>query len=344
MKNYRKLIVLLLILPFLACENEPVDEIGYTTDYILVDSELYHLMKRVVEPESDEGISCIQFNYSFPIFVFDGNQEFLRVEGVNNNEEFIFLLENLEADESISLSFPMSGTTTSGDWIEINTNSELKEAIENCLKEEIIGNCNQTLCELQCAWVITAFSNTSFEGAYFRNNTDGTFNLYHTTNVYFGTWTTYFIEDQLYINMHFIDEGVVAEAFNFEWELDYSSDELMTLTAEGQTLSIGKDCELPCFEENYTLCEIEGSEGTANFALQQYVLCFGYNYGNSANHPLEFSFYETLEDAQTGSNQISSTSYNNIENPQTIYFKSLDMLTGTTTGFGSFNIEAIPCN
>ncbi len=344
MKKTVQLIAFLLILPFTGCDNEPIGEVDYSTDFIFVDTELYDLIKRVAEPDTSEGISCIAFNYSFAIFVFDSNQEFLRAEGINNNEEFIFLLENLEEGESISLNYPLSGSTTGGDLIEINTNDELKEAIEDCVKEEIINDCNGALCEAQCAWVITAFSNTAFEGAYINHNIDGSFNLYHASNVYFGTWITYFTEDQLYLNMQFIDNGAVAEAFNFEWELDYNSDELMTLTAAEHTLSIGIDCELPCFEENFTQCEIEGNEGTANFALQEYILCFGNNYGNGANRPLEFSFYETAADAQTGNNQISPTSYTNIENPQTIYFRSYEMETLDTTGFGSFIIEATPCN
>jgi hypothetical protein len=344
MKKTLQLLAFMLILPFISCENEPMGEINYSTDFIFVDSELYDLIKRVTEPDSSEGISCIEFSYSFAIFVFDSNQVFLRVEGVNNNEEFVFLLENLEDGESISLNYPISGRTTNGDLIEINTNDELKEAIENCVRDEIINDCNGALCEAQCAWVITEFSNTYFEGAYINHNIDGAVNLYHASNVYFGTWITYFSGDQLYLNLQFIDDGDVAEAFNFEWELDYSSNEFMTLTAGEQTLSIGIDCELPCFEEYYTQCEIEGNQGIANFSLQQFILCFGNNYRNSNNRPLEFTFYETADDAQSGDNQLSPTSYTNIENPQAIYFRAFEMETGDTTGFGSFNIKAIPCD
>lgn len=344
MKKTVHILAFLLIFLSMGCEDEPIAEVHYSTDFIFVETDLYQLIKRVTKPDSSEGISCIKFNYSFVIFVFDSNQEFLRAEGINDNEEFTFLLENLEEGESISLNYPLSAITTNGNLIEINTNDELKEAIESCIKEEIVNNCNGALCKPQCAWVITAFSNTDFEGAYINHNMDGSFNLYHASNVYFGTWITYFVGDQLYLNMHFIDNGAVAETFNFEWKLDYNSNEIMTLTAGEHSLSIAIDCELPCFEEYYTQCEIEGNDGTANFVLQQYILCFGNNFGSSTKYPIQFSFYETADDAQSGNNQISPTSYTNIENPQIIYFRSSEMETGNITGFGSFNIKAISCN
>lgn len=343
MKNLAKAFSLLLILIFSSCENEPINPMEYPTNFIFVDSELYELVERVIDDDPNINISCIDFNYSFPLFIFDANQEFLRAEGVYNNAQFSQLLGNLQEGESISLSYPISGTNENGDFIEINTNEELKLAIDTCVDEQILNECNGALCTPQCAWAITNHSggSSNFEGTVLKIDSQGILNFIDGPTVYFGTWITYFTENQLYINIALNDEGEVGQNFNFEWKLDYSSNETMGLSNGDKAFTIMIDCELPCSEEIYTQCDFE--TGKAVFSLQEYIVCFGFNFGDELFNPLEFSFYESQEDAENGINPISSTEYINIANPQTIYARSVDSETGEISAYTIFTIEAVPC-
>ncbi|HET8810307.1 MAG TPA: hypothetical protein VFM65_08595 [Flavobacteriaceae bacterium] len=344
MKNLAKTTVLLLLFVFAACENEPVGK-EYTTNYIYVESELYTLLSRVADDDPQTKISCIQFRYSFILFVFDQNQEFLHAVPVHTNEEFSALLENLQAGESISLSYPITGINANGDLIEINTNEALKQAIDNCVDKEIIDDCNGALCAQECAWEITEYNadGLNFEGAVLEIDSDGFLSFYQNNIVYYGTWVTYITDDQLYINIGLYDDGVVGETFNYEWKLDFATSELMVLSNDGTTFTITIDCELPCNEETFAACAFE--PGKAVFSLQDYILCFPFTRDREEIiNPLEYSFYESQEDAENETNPISATEYTNSTNPQTIYVRSIDVETGEVVDDSlSFIIEAMEC-
>ncbi|MEM7187713.1 MAG: hypothetical protein AAF466_13755, partial [Bacteroidota bacterium] len=58
---------------------------------------------------------------------------------------------------------------------------------------------------------------------------------------------------------------------------------------------------------------------------------------------VQYTFYETEEDAQLGISPISSTSYTNLSNPQMIYARVAYKETNELLLVFSFLIEAIPC-
>ena len=151
MKNTITLLAIICSLFFISCENEPIGtaEINYN----IVDNELLGYLQLINnENPSEETINCIEFNYSFTLFVFDANMEFSEAVAVFNNEDFISLLNTLSPEESISINFPISGTLSNGDLIEINSNEALKQAIEACSKDERRRRCNNTLSE--CIWQV----------------------------------------------------------------------------------------------------------------------------------------------------------------------------------------------
>ncbi len=119
-----------------SCEDEPIGKLNINRDTIEVDSELYHLIARIATL-TDDPIDCIDFNYSFPLFVFDENLVFLEVTSITNNEQFSNFLSELPDSYSISLSYPITGTLNSGDLIDINNNQDLKEAIDAWRKRRI---------------------------------------------------------------------------------------------------------------------------------------------------------------------------------------------------------------
>ncbi len=135
MKKTFLLLLFIVLVVFPSCENEPVSEINVNTDSFEVDSELYGLISRIATL-TDDPIDCIEFNYSFPLFIFDENMVYLEVIAITDNEQFSTFLGNLSDDYSISLSYPITGTLSNGELVDINNNEQLKDAIDNCVKDQ----------------------------------------------------------------------------------------------------------------------------------------------------------------------------------------------------------------
>jgi hypothetical protein len=122
MKKFSNFYFLIIIAAFISCENESLGEMKINRD--TVDEELIVLIERIATP-NEESIECIDFNYSFPLFVFDENMEYLDVILITEDAQFSEFLLNLRENYSISLSYPISGTLSNEDLVEINNNEEL---------------------------------------------------------------------------------------------------------------------------------------------------------------------------------------------------------------------------
>lgn len=344
MKTLAKSLLLLFVFVFSACENEPIGQAEYPTNVIYTNSELYNLIGRVTNDDSETQISCIQFIYSFRLFVFDQDQELLYVELINDNAAFSTLLDNLQDGESIGLNYPITGVNGNGELIEINNNEELKTAIDACVDKEVIDNCNGVLCTEACAWAVSNYigNDTNFDDLVLEISSDNLLAIYYNSTIYYGTWITYLTDDQLYVNIDLNADGELAEAFNSEWKIDYYTDEIMALSNSDKSFELIINCELPCDEEVYTICEFE--PGIAVFSLQDYMLCFTYTFNeDDVFNPVAFSFYENEGDAENGENPISASEYTNSTNPQTIYIRATDTETGEVIGYSLFEIKAVPC-
>ena len=70
MKKLALTITGLLCLILMSCENEPIGEENINYNTFEVDSELYLLLERTPGEAAEDPLECIDFNYSFVIFVF----------------------------------------------------------------------------------------------------------------------------------------------------------------------------------------------------------------------------------------------------------------------------------
>lgn len=334
--------LLISLLLFTSCEDEPIGKMNINRDTIEVDSELYDLISRIATLTEDP-IDCIDFNYSFPLFVFDENTVFLEVVSITDNEQFSNLLGDLPDSHSISLSYPITGTLSSGDLIDINNNQDLKEAIDACVKDEYRGYCNNTLRD--CVWEVKALVDypTNFEEAVFKINDQAIAELHLNNTIYFGTWTTLYIGDDLHLNININDEDIIAEAWNFDWLVLSLSDDAIELAANNTISLLEKNCTIDCSIGRYQVCELTTNAGIAEFSIEDYLVCDIIPNTHDLVSPLVFTFYETEEDAIDGINSISNTAYLNIENPQIIYVRIEYIETGEVLEVTELTIEAISC-
>lgn len=85
---------------------------------------------------------------------------------------------------------------------------------------------------------------------------------------------------------------------------------------------------------DYTICD-DDTDGLTTFSLINKTEEISNNQAN-----VNVQFFETITDRDANSNALNTSSYTNILNPQTIYYRLTDTITGAFA-YGEFTIEAI---
>ncbi|GAB5399162.1 MAG: hypothetical protein Aureis2KO_07470 [Aureisphaera sp.] len=336
----------LLSLILISCESEPVGEATINYDTIEATSELYSLLERTPGDEAENPLECIEFNYSFVIFIFNESLEYIEPVSIGDNEQFVGLLEAMPDNYSISISYPIKGTQSNGELLEITNNEELKAALEACEKDEEIRNCNGTF--RTCYWEIQEWDGfpNDFEGDYIAVNDNDILQLHSGQEIYFGSWVTFHIGDELHMNISFIteEENETGQYWNFDWEVITLSSNLIEIQKGAQRIRIVQNCEWICSTQVYQVCEEEDNPGSAILDLQDYSLCAEIPSGHDRSSSLLLTYFETEQDAIDDVNEIDPIEYSTISNPQTIYFRIETLEDEELLEIEQFEVEAIPCD
>lgn len=215
-------------------------------DLIEKDSDLFNLIVMVTNPEGNplNNIVCIQFNYSFLIFTYNESLEIIGETIVSNDSQFYILLDNLPENYSISLSYPIETTLADGTPFSITTNEELKEAINGCAQDEIIGFCNGLFLSQQCVWKVPFIdgADNSYAGGVFSVNDNSSMSFNFQNDVYTGTWIFFFINDVLNFNINLAGDSQVAQDWSINFNVDYVNNTLL-LSSDTNNYIIKLACE-----------------------------------------------------------------------------------------------------
>jgi hypothetical protein len=348
MKKLKKLLILFLIINLFSCNDEPFEDIKVTTHELFsVSSKLYNNIERITDNNPENNLVCIDFIYAFRVDVYDEDLEYTYYQIMGSDLEFSAFLGNLPENFSISMSYPITSTTDDGLTIEINTNDELKAVIDSCLKEEIIGYCNGLLTQPQCVWKVIHNddddANNDFEDAYFDVDNFGETAFSFEDTIYNGTWISFFIEDELHLNINLNDDTTVGENWNFDWKTTIVDENNMTLENDDTTFYIQKECEIDdiCIEFEFEECELNEDEGIAEFPLEDYMECITNFIEYETSENTVITFHETLNNAENNSNPIL-TPFLNTANPQFIQVRIENSETAEVV-YTSIKLTAINC-
>lgn len=337
---------LFLLLPLLfACENEPVGDKVDVSQAIPVESELYDLIQKVAGNEFDNDIACIDFRYAFTLLIFDEGLSLIDEVIVANDLEFSLLLGSLEYGKSISLSYPITGTNENGETFTINNNEELKQAIDQCRQFDTKTTFGNIITE-SCVWRVSHLDgpNDQYDNSYYDVAPLGTVGLNYDGDSYGGTWVTYFIEDELHLNIFLTGDETISNDWNYDWKvIDFSATE-MEIENGIDTIRLVKKCLESCISFVFEECETEQRSNTAIFNLESYFSCFFAYSGIQDVSTTTWSYYETIMDCYDGTNPIADpTAYMNIENPQRVYVRFDDVNTGELITVVPIVLKAIAC-
>ncbi len=345
MKNFCYVFLVFLFPLFISCENEPIAKAD-PSKVIQVNSELYNLVLKAAGNDFENEITCIDFNYPFTLVIYNEEMEILNYQLVKSDIEFSEFLGTLEEGKSISLSYPITSVLDSGQIYEINSNEELKEAIDKCLEADTITTCNNILTENSCIWKVKHLDglNTQYENSYFEVSNLGNAGLYFNDDSYGGTWVTYFIENELHLNIFILGDENVSDDWNFDWKVVSFTETEMEIENGTDRFLLTKECFEPCKKFLFEECETSPGSRRAIFDLESYVECFFPLSGLPDPANVVINYYETYEDMLAGTNPILDLQYENTINPQVIYIRFDDMGTNEMLATLPIILKAITCS
>lgn len=331
MKSFKILflpIIVIAVLFFISCEDEPYEE--FIGEKIRVDSELYLSLEQLAGKSTQKDTVCVVFVYPFNVYLYDTNEEIIGSRFVENNIGFVSLLENMDSGEHVGLSYPITTVSDNGETFIIANNEELKKVIQGCIEEEIIANCNGIL-EKDC---ITSITSTSTNDRYdasiidFYPNGEGIF--YDTGTSYRMSWISLFIDGELYVNIKLEGDSEVALHWNFNWKAEIISETAIKLFNEKDSYKIEKECNYKnnCDYVEFSECNSDSSD-IAEFKLNEYEDCIislqeDFEYPETTS----LSFYESRDNLWSGINPLNTESYQNKTNPQILFVSLGDSISG----------------
>jgi hypothetical protein len=255
MKKHLPKLVLLLLVTFFANGCKDIDDtITYPNaeDLIQKDSELYGLLERVTTDEDDpmSDIVCIDFVYPINLLLYNSSMQRIGSITVVGDDNFSAFLGVLPADQSLSISYPITTTLADGTQFTVNNNTELKLAIDSCSREDIIAYCGGLFCTstgttvTPCVWKVQydALGDNKYLSGYFDVNVDGTIKLYYDNQTYNGSWTFLFINNEFHININLEGTSQVALDWNIDRNVIVTGEE-MIIQNPPKDIHLKKSCQ-----------------------------------------------------------------------------------------------------
>lgn len=237
---------LVLLFSINSCQTETVDLAPSQENVVAQNSELFTLLQKVsnTDPNPEDAIVCLDFIYPFKVYLYNSNLEIVGEEAMTGDDAFSAFLGAIAADQSISISYPISTTLADGTEFTINSNSELKIAIESCSKEDIIAYCNDLF--VGCIWKIpyTTENDNQYVSGFFAADADGNLSFTYNDMVYNGTWIFLLVNDELHLNINLEGTSAVAQYWNFDSPIEISENENeIKILTSSKNIILEKSCE-----------------------------------------------------------------------------------------------------
>jgi len=263
MKNAKYFFQFLLLLTILFSavncsdfdDNLKIDETatGEKPEVITKTSELYQLIERVTDADNTdpvEKIVCIDFVYPMEILIYDENLETIGSQVFIGDSQFSSFLGTLPDDQSLSISYPITTTFENGETFSVNNNDELKLAIDNCSREDIVLYCNNVFCGnpstpgTNCVWNVkySADSDNKYVGGTFFINPDGRLIFNYNLVDYPGSWVFLFVDDQLHLNINLEGTSAVASDWNIDRKIFFADGNIVIENTPKNTI-LKQNCE-----------------------------------------------------------------------------------------------------
>lgn len=220
------------------------------------DSELQTLGDTCIEGGMDDDNECIDFVYPLTFFLFNTVSEITNQVQIPHDRDLFVFMNGRDAEEVISLQYPVSLLTHDGLDITVNTNQQLTTAIvgvEESCDEDDDNNFNDDdfadgeleVLLTECIWRISRFKRDGTPQA-FTNWTiefrpDGSAEILDPLQIIGidGTWTTRFTEEGSFVDL---EMGTVVE-FSLQWQVNrVDGNTIYVFSSSDSFLELDKEC------------------------------------------------------------------------------------------------------
>jgi len=274
MKKTGGIIVMLLtaMLFTISCneENEPADLTRHVIDR---NGELFGLIETILQRGDDpvENTVCIDFVYPFKLFIYDSESLPIGEIILHGDDEFTAFLGQLPPEQTISISYPIQTSLPDGTIFSVNSDEQLKAALESCSREDIIAYCNGAFRnEITCVWEMSFDQNSDnqFAQAIFKANGDGTISFHHRNVDYVGTWVFLYVNDVLNLNINLAGTNYVSQNWNYNYLVTGINSSVMQLSSPAGVRTFTKQCSTTTV---YTIGQTGPSGGIVAYDKGEYT-------------------------------------------------------------------------
>ena len=197
------------------------------------------------ENEFDDDIECLDFVYPINATIFNTNTELTNNITITNDEDMYHFIEDLDDDDVVNMSFPISVILSDGMVLSIASLSELEMVIDSakddcdedddydyndddcltCTTDELIdifSDCSD--------WIVNKLEingnniEDNFDDFVFTFLSDGTVTILENSNIIAGTWSTTGSGENIIVTLNILG----FPEFNKDWnlhEIDGDDDE-----------------------------------------------------------------------------------------------------------------------
>lgn len=287
--------LLFLMITINSCKDID-DTITYpdAADLIQKDSEIYNLLERVTKAEDDpmHDIVCIDIVYPVNLLIYNSSLQRIGAVTIVGDDNFSAFLGVLPADNLLSISYPISTTLADGTEFTVNNNAELKMVIDSCSREDIINYAGGLFCTstpttiVPCVWKVqyTPTGDNRYLSGYFDVNVDGTIKLFYDNQIYNGSWTFLFINNEFHMNINLEGTSQVALDWNFDRKVMMTPDEIIIENLP-KNIHLKKSCQETT---NYSIGDTGPAGGIVFYDKGSYSE--GWRYAEAA--PVDLAYFE----------------------------------------------------
>lgn len=246
MKKFRNVLPFMFALLFLTSCHEEIEPADLTQHVLPRDGELFTLLQDALQRGDHpvENTVCIDFVYPFKIFIYDAAFHPQGSVSLYNDAQFSDFLGGLDPDVAISISYPIQTSLPDGTIFSVNSDEQLKLALDSCSREDIILHCNGLIKSQTCVWEMKYQDNqdNEFAESIFKANGDGSISFHHRNTDYLGTWIFLFINDSLFLNINLEGTSDVAQQWNHNYEVTVLNQNLFQIRSGTIERTFTKAC------------------------------------------------------------------------------------------------------
>ena len=199
---------------------------NYEQYSISSESQLENILASYGDDSTYRDINCIDFNYPVSINIYNTNNQVASSVSIQNDSQFYNFIEDIDDEEIVGISFPITLTKTTGGSVIINNNSDLETVINNAIEDCTTPGTNPLVLSnvlTNGTWYVSYFYGDYSDQTYYFNGYNFSYNvngectaIKNSTTIY-GDWDIHNENNYQKLDFHF--DGDILDELEEDWKV-----------------------------------------------------------------------------------------------------------------------------